>query len=74
MKFGKTEGLELRSNWRQGSEGGSLQVDFTYPFSVLCAGNCNGYFQVQYFTGYGETLLNYDQRDSQLRIGIALYR
>ena len=74
LKFGKIEGLELRSNWRQGSEGGRLQVDLTYPFSVLCAGNCNGYFQVQYFTGYGETLLNYNRKDSQLRIGFALFR
>ena len=74
LKFGKIDGLELRSNWRQGSEGGRLQVDLTYPFSVLCAGNCNGYFQVQYFTGYGETLLNYNRKDSQLRIGFALFR
>lgn len=74
VRFGKTDGVELRSNWRQGSEGGSLQVDFTYPFQALCFGNCNGYLQVQYFSGYGETLLNYNQKDTQLRIGIALFR
>ncbi len=74
LKYGKSDGLELRSNWRQGAEGGSLQIDLTYPFRALCAGNCNGYFQVQYFNGYGETLLNYNRKDEQLRIGFALYR
>ena len=74
LRFGRADGVELRSNWRQGSEGGSLQVDVTYPLRVLCFGNCNGYLQVQYFSGYGETLLNYNQKDTQLRIGIALFR
>ena len=74
LKFGKPDGLELRSNLRQGAEGGSVQIDFTYPFRILTFGNFNGYFQVQYFSGYGETLLFYNQKDSQFRIGFALYR
>ena len=72
LRWGKIDGLEMRSNWRQGSEGGSLQLDLTYPLRVLCFGNCNGSFQVQYFTGYGETLLLYNQKDSQLRVGVAV--
>ncbi len=74
LRFGKIDGLELRSNWRQGSEGGSLQVDLTCPLHILSFGNFNGYLQAQYFTGYGETLLLYNQKDSQLRIGFAFYR
>lgn len=74
LKFGKPDGLELRSNLRQGAEGGSVQIDFTYPFRILTFGNFNGYFQVQYFSGYGETLLFYNQKDTQFRIGFALYR
>ena len=74
LKVGKIDGLELRSNWRQGSEGGSLQVDLTCPLRILSFGNFNGYVQVQYFTGYGETLLLYNQKDSQLRVGFAFYR
>jgi len=74
LKFGKPDSLELRSNLRQGSEGGSVQIDFTYPFRILTFGNFNGYFQAQYFSGYGETLLLYNQKDSQFRVGFALYR
>jgi outer membrane phospholipase A len=74
LKFGKPGSFELRSNLRQGAEGGSVQIDFTYPFRILTFGNFNGYFQAQYFSGYGETLLFYDQKDSQFRIGFALYR
>jgi outer membrane phospholipase A len=74
LKFVKPDGLELRSNLRQGEQGGSVQIDFTYPVRILTFGNFNGYFQVQYFSGYGETLLFYDQKDSQFRIGFALHR
>ena len=74
LRFGSTDGVELRSNWRQGSEGGSIQLDLTYPLGVLCFGNCNGYLQAQYFSGYGETLINYNQKDTQFRVGFALYR
>jgi outer membrane phospholipase A len=74
LKISKPEGPELRSDWRQGSEGGSLQIDMTVPLGILCFGNCNGYFQVQYFSGYGETLLNYNRKDRQLRFGFAFFR
>jgi outer membrane phospholipase A len=29
---------------------------------------------MQYFNGYGESLLGYDQRSDELRIGFALFR
>lgn len=74
LKYGNTDGLELRSNWRQGAEGASLQLDLTHPLGVLCFGSCNVYLHIQYFIGYGETLLNYNRKDTQLRIGFALYR
>ncbi|MEE9611981.1 MAG: phospholipase A [Desulfatiglandales bacterium] len=76
LKFGKPDGLELRSNMRKGtgSGKGSIQIDFTYPLGKILSGNFNGYFLVQYFSGYGETLLHYNQKDTQFRIGFALYR
>jgi outer membrane phospholipase A len=30
--------------------------------------------QAQYFTGYGESLLLYNQRSDAFRVGFALYR
>ena len=74
LKFGRIDGPQLRSAWRQGSEGGRLQIDLTAPLRALCFGSCNGYLQIQYFSGYGETLLNYNRKDRQLRIGFALFR
>lgn len=33
----------------------------------------NGYLHLQYFNGYGETLLGYNRReDSQFRVGLSI--
>lgn len=47
----------------------SVQVDFTYlvPRTAL-------YLDVQYFTGYGESLLRYNQRSDVIRVGVSLFR
>jgi outer membrane phospholipase A len=40
---------------------------------VLGVGPVSGYLHAQFFTGYGESLLDYNQRNkSQLRIGFAI--
>jgi outer membrane phospholipase A len=53
---------------------GSLQLDLTYPLMALFSKNVALYLYVQYFWGYGETLLHYNDRTSSLRAGIALFR
>ena len=57
-----------------GAGKGSLQIDATYPLSRFFLGNLDVYAQVQYFTGYAETLLHYNQRYDFLRFGFAVYR
>lgn len=53
---------------------GSIQVSATYPLSRLLR-HASGYFYVQYFNGYGESLLLYDEKQpSQFRIGFAIVR
>ena len=37
-------------------------------------GNFSVYLQAQYFTGYGESLLQYKEKTSIFRAGFALYR
>jgi outer membrane phospholipase A len=62
----------LRKGTLSGVGGSDLQV--TYPLNRLSPGLA-GYLMVQYFTGYGETLLNYNQREPwSLRFGYAISR
>src|SRR5574337_874457 len=53
---------------------GSLQLDLTYPLMALFSENVALYLHVQYFWGYGETLLRYNDRTSSLRVGFSLFR
>lgn len=52
---------------------GSLQIDLARRARDLKIGALSGYFYVQYFNGYGESLRDYDQRrTAQLRFGLAI--
>jgi outer membrane phospholipase A len=59
---------------RQGTSGkGSFQLDLSKRARDLRFGPLGGYFHLQYFTGYGESILDYNvRRKSQLRIGYAI--
>ncbi|HSL17238.1 MAG TPA: phospholipase A [Methylomirabilota bacterium] len=71
-----------RSEWqiaatgRLGTSGkGAVQVDVTYPLDRLLRAGVNTYLHLQYFDGWGESLLSYDQRlPWQVRLGIAVVR
>lgn len=52
----------------------SLQLDFTYPLMGFFPRSFSLYLHVQYFTGYGESLIRYNRRDSALRAGFSLTR
>lgn len=53
---------------------GSLQLDLTYPLWKVPLVRSSLFFHVQYFIGYGESLLLYDKRGSSIRAGFALFR
>jgi outer membrane phospholipase A len=59
---------------RRGTSGkGSLLVDLSKRARDLRFGPVGGYFHLQYFTGYGEDILDYDvRRKSQVRVGFAI--
>ena len=69
-------GPEFSAVGRIGSHAdrGSVVLDLTYPLRDLLFKNVDLYADVQYFDGYGETLLNYNQRSQELRFGFALVR
>ena len=50
---------------------GSLNFDWTYPVNRQQPGGLRWY--VQLFTGYGETLLDYNHRQTSLGLGLALF-
>lgn len=63
---------EVRGNPNTGT--GSVQVDFTYPLSKILFRNVALYLYVQFFTGYGESLLNFDEKDTRVRLGFGIVR
>ncbi|OVZ59439.1 hypothetical protein CDO44_12595 [Pigmentiphaga sp. NML080357] len=75
FRWAKDDGLMVSALVRKGHEKGSLQLDMAYPLRKLGLGRLNGFLHVQYFNGYGETLLDYNVRaKSQVRIGLMVIR
>lgn len=74
IKFGQLNSLVVDTHIRRGDAGGSFQVDLSYPLSHFIYGNPGLYAYVQYFNGYAESLLNYDEFDSAVRFGVAVAR
>lgn len=77
IRFGKENGWQLDTILRQGrtSGRGSVQVDLSYPLRNPLFGNLSGYLNMQYFNGYGESLVDYNVKlRSQFRIGLMVTR
>lgn len=73
--FGSKGGLDFWATLRKGerSSYGSAELNLSYPLSKLSGGDLTGWLTLQYFGGYGESLLDYNRKiDSQLRLGISV--
>ncbi len=68
------EGIVLNSHLWWAREGPSVQLDLTYPMTRLLGKSLNFYLQAQYFSGYAETLLHFDERHDAFRLGFAIVR
>lgn len=54
---------------------GSLQLDLSYDIGRLWQSRGGPFIQLQGFTGYGESIIDYNvRRESQIRLGLALVR
>jgi phospholipase A1 len=75
-QYGWNDGWKFSLNYLQGTAGyATAQFDASYPLGTEVFSNIGSFIHFQYFTGYGETLLNYDERKSdQFRIGISIVR
>lgn len=76
LKAGWARGLEVAAWLRAGQDfsRGSAQVDVTYPLHNLLSRSFSFYLQAQYFNGYGESLLYYNEHSETWRVGIGLFR
>lgn len=76
LVLGKEGSWLWRSTIRRGSASvGSLQNELSYPLRRPFFADTGGYFFIQHFNGFGETLLDYNvRRAGQLRFGFAIVR
>ena len=74
--YGKDDDWQLATSLRKGTQSSAYSVDmqWTYPLARWFNGVA-GYLMLQYFNGWGETLLDYNQRESwRVRAGYAISR
>jgi phospholipase A1/A2 len=74
IKAGQADGFILGSHFWYAEEGGSMELDLTYPLSQYVFKNLNLYFQIQYVNALAESLLNFRDRTEALRLGFAIVR
>lgn len=70
------DGFQLEAYLRgnPGKGNGSIQLDASYPISALSFFNLDFYLYGQFFTGYGESLLDYNIKDTRFRLGLGIVR
>ena len=77
IRVGKVDGLQLATTLRKGTskEPYSALFDLSYPLKTATFGNLGGYLHLQFFEGYGESLLDYNRHvRPQFRIGLMITR
>ena len=76
LRYGRSDGWLWSATLRQGtSSTGSMLLDASWPLRQRFFANAGGFLHLQYFNGYGETLLDYNVRHApQLRIGFSIVR
>jgi outer membrane phospholipase A len=74
--LGWAKGPQLSALGRLGDDAnrGSIQLDLSYPMMWFFDRSFSLYLHAQYFYGYGESLLQYNERGSAFRLGFSLYR
>ncbi|MFZ5571131.1 MAG: phospholipase A [Thermodesulfobacteriota bacterium] len=74
IKCGKADSLVVETHLRWAREGGSGQVDATYPLNRFFFKNLDLYLHLQYVNCLAESLLHFTERTHALRIGFSVIR
>lgn len=75
--WGKHDSWKAQVMLRKGTraKSGSIQADVSYPLDRLISRNVGAFVLLQYFNGWGESLIDYNvKRPSQVRLGLMLVR
>lgn len=75
-RYGRDDGWTWRAQLRYGVTGRITgQLDVSYPLREPLFARTGAFFHVQVLSGYGETLLNYDERvDLKIWLGVSVAR
>jgi phospholipase A1 len=68
------DGIALMTHLWWARKGASVQLDLTYPMTRLLGKSLNFYVQAQYFSGYADTLIHYNERHDAFRLGFSIVR
>jgi len=76
LRYGREEGRIFMLQVRSGTAGyGSAQFDFSYPLRRPLFTRAGGFIYLQVFTGYGQSLLDYNRDDgTQVMLGFSMVR
>lgn len=76
IRYGSDDGFLASLTTRYGLQRfGNAQLDLSYPIRQKIFSRAGGYIYLQFFHGYGESLLNYDEKESlRVRLGFAIVR
>ena len=76
VHYGNANSWLISALWQHGTEDkNAIQLDLSYPIRKEVIARNGGYFFIQTFYGYGESLLTYDQKqDVNIRLGFAFVR
>ncbi|CAM5343663.1 MAG TPA: hypothetical protein DCY18_01090 [Thauera sp.] len=76
LRLGRDDGLLFSALVRRGTAGKiGTQYDLSYPIRRSVFSGVGAFVHLQAYRGYGETLLEYDEKkDPQYRLGISLVR
>lgn len=74
LKVGKADGLVVSSLFGWAKEGGSVQLDLTYPVGEWLFNNIHLYLHFQYVNALAENLLYYEERTKAYRLGVSFVR
>lgn len=76
IRYGNEDGWIANLFWRYGKEKpDTFQLDLSYPIRKKIFSRAGGYFYLQLFYGYGETMLTYNKKEGiNFRLGFAIVR